>query len=87
MIIKDRRKIRLALHQRAALCARAKRLGLFKEPVGRQTFRNVEDLFGIFLVCNELTEVPHRLKRTEFQPLAAWVGEVNRCHDGENDFC
>jgi len=87
MIIKDRGQIGFTFHQRAALGARAKCLGLFKEPVGRQTFRNVEDLFGIFLIRNELTEMPHRLEGTEFQPLAAWVGEVNRCHDGENDFC
>jgi len=65
MIIKEQRKLGFADQQRLALVAFDKRLGILAEARTRQRFKDMEHLFGVFLVLDQLTEMMERLQRAK----------------------
>src|SRR3546814_4073114 len=73
-------QIGFALQQLPAEIACHKGARIVHEPLARQIFKDVENLLGVFLVRDELAEVPERLERAELLRLAVGVGEDGGGH-------
>src|SRR3546814_6215459 len=81
MIVEQVGQIGFALHQLPAEIACHKGARIVHEPLARQIFKDVENLLGVFLVRDELAEVPERLERAELLRLAVGVGEDGRSEE------
>jgi len=73
-------QIGFAFHQLLAEVAFDEGAGVVHEALARQVLEDVEHLFGVFLILDQLAKVLKRLERTELLRLAIGMGEDGRGH-------
>ena len=86
MIVEDRGEIGLADHAATADGAFAEAPRVGEEAFARQRLENVEHLFGVFLVGDQLAEMAEGLERAQAQRLTAGIGEngIGESNGGES---
>ena len=88
MVVQQIGQIGFAFHQFPAEIAFHERARIVHKSLARQIFKDVEHLFGVFLVLDQFAEMLKRLERAELWHHAVRVGEDGRDrrggHGGEN---